>query len=36
MQTAMKKLEKATVDVMRHPETCAYAGVMVMGRTTIE
>lgn len=36
METAIKKLEKATVDVMRHPETCAYAGVFVMGKTTVE
>lgn len=36
MESAVKKLEKATVDLMRHPETCAYAGVMVMGKTTVE
>lgn len=35
MQEAIKKLEKATVDLLRHPETAAYAGVLVMGRTTV-
>jgi len=35
MQEAIKKLEKATVDLMRHPETAAYAGIMVMGKTTV-
>jgi predicted metal-dependent peptidase len=35
MQEAIKKLEKATVDLLRHPETAAYAGVLVMGKTTV-
>lgn len=35
MQEAVKKLEKATVDLLRHPETAAYAGVLVMGKTTV-
>jgi predicted metal-dependent peptidase len=35
MQEAIKKLEKATVDLIRHPETSAYAGVLVMGKTTV-
>lgn len=35
MQEAINKLEKATVSLCRHPETCAYAGVMLMGQTTV-
>lgn len=35
MREAITKLEKATIDLCRHPETCAYAGVMVMGKTTV-
>lgn len=35
MQEAIKKLEKATVDLLRHPETAAYAGVLVMGKATV-
>lgn len=35
MQEAVKRLEKVTVDLMRHQETCAYAGVLTMGKTTV-
>lgn len=35
MQEAITKLEKATVSLCRHPETCAYSGVMLMGKTTV-
>jgi hypothetical protein len=35
MREAVTKLEKATIDLCRHPETCAYAGVMMMGNISV-
>lgn len=30
------KLKKARIKLMRHPETCLYSGVMLMGETSVE
>lgn len=35
METQELKLKKAHIRLMRHPETCLYAGVMLMGESSV-
>lgn len=34
--TPEKKLQKAHITLMRHPETCLYSGVILMGETMVD